>query len=122
MATLLWPGSEFRISHQEMIKGMRRGGTGTAMSYLDTLVIPIIENTPDEEDLREGLEEVRRFPRPLGRGLGLWGRGLAPCQTRRAALGTLSGGLTVCSPSQAMRKYPDAVRSSRSLTCSASRR
>jgi len=59
MTTLLWPGNEFRISHQEMIKGMRHGGTGTAMSYLDTLVIPIIENTPDEEDLREGLEEVR---------------------------------------------------------------
>lgn len=59
MATLLWPGSEFRISHQEMIKGMRQGGMGSAMSYLDTLVIPIIENTPDEEDLREGLEEVR---------------------------------------------------------------
>lgn len=58
MATLLWPGSEFRISHQEMIKGMRVGGTGAALSYLDTLVIPIIENTPDEEDLRDGMEEV----------------------------------------------------------------
>lgn len=41
-----------------MIKGMRVGGTGAALSYLDTLVIPIIENTPDEEDLREGMEEV----------------------------------------------------------------
>lgn len=58
MTTLLWPGKEFRISHQEMIKGMRVGGTGSALSYLDTLVIPIIENTPDEEDLREGMEEV----------------------------------------------------------------
>ncbi|ORY72403.1 class II aldolase/adducin N-terminal [Leucosporidium creatinivorum] len=63
MATLLWKGSEFRISHQEMIKGMRVGGTGTALSYLDTLVIPIIENTPDEEDLREGMEEaMRKYP------------------------------------------------------------
>lgn len=60
MVTLLWPGKEFRISHQEMIKGMRLMGTGTALSYLDTLVIPIIENTPDEEDLREGMEEVSR--------------------------------------------------------------
>lgn len=83
MATLLWKGNEFRISHQvgrsqtanarrkpeidircllvcvqEMIKGMRVGGVGSALSYLDTLVIPIIENTPDEEDLREGMEEV----------------------------------------------------------------
>lgn len=64
MATLLWKGNEFRISHQEMIKGMRLGGTREALSYLDTLVIPIIENTPDEEDLREGMEEVslRRPP------------------------------------------------------------
>lgn len=37
---------------------MRIGGVGTAMSYLDTLVIPIIENTPDEEDLRHGMEAV----------------------------------------------------------------
>ncbi|GEM06708.1 methylthioribulose-1-phosphate dehydratase [Rhodotorula toruloides] len=63
MATLLWRGSEFRISHQEMIKGMRIGGTGAALSYLDTLVIPIIENTPDEEDLREGMvEAMRKYP------------------------------------------------------------
>ncbi|BGP46847.1 Methylthioribulose-1-phosphate dehydratase [Rhodotorula kratochvilovae] len=64
MATLLWPGNEFRVSHQEMIKGMRQGGMGAAMSYLDTLMIPIIENTPDEEDLREGLEEERRYAQP----------------------------------------------------------
>lgn len=60
MITLLFPGNEFRISHQEMIKGMRIGGVGTALSYLDTLVIPIIENTPDEEDLREGMEKAMR--------------------------------------------------------------
>lgn len=36
----LQKGNEFRISHQEMIKGMRVAGTGTALSYLDTLVIP----------------------------------------------------------------------------------
>ena len=28
MATLLFPGNEFRISHQEMIKGMKKGQTG----------------------------------------------------------------------------------------------
>ncbi|KAK4050911.1 Methylthioribulose-1-phosphate dehydratase [Microbotryomycetes sp. JL221] len=58
MVTLMWPGKEFRISHQEMIKGMRIGGMGTALSYLDTLVIPIIENTPDEEDLRHDMEKA----------------------------------------------------------------
>ncbi|CAH7668046.1 class II aldolase/adducin N-terminal [Phakopsora pachyrhizi] len=63
MATLLWPGNEFRCSHLEMIKGMRKKGTEKALSYLDTLVIPIIENTPDEEDLREGMEKaMKEYP------------------------------------------------------------
>ncbi|KAI0042404.1 Methylthioribulose-1-phosphate dehydratase [Auriscalpium vulgare] len=62
MATLLWPGDTFRISHQEasgeMIKGVRIGGTGKALSYLDTLEIPIIENTPNEEDLKDSMAEA----------------------------------------------------------------
>jgi len=37
---------------------MRVGGIGKALSYLDTLVIPIIENTPDEEDLRDSMRET----------------------------------------------------------------
>lgn len=60
MATLLW-GKEFRISHQEMIKGVRKGGMSDALTYLDTLVVPIIENTPNEEDLMEGMAEVSMF-------------------------------------------------------------
>jgi len=32
MVTLLWPGKEFKISHQEMIKGMKIGGIGNALS------------------------------------------------------------------------------------------
>lgn len=59
MATLLWPGREWRVSGLEMIKGVRWGGVGKAMSYLDELVVPIIENTPDEEDLRDTMAEVR---------------------------------------------------------------
>jgi methylthioribulose-1-phosphate dehydratase len=58
LATLLWPESVFKISHQEMIKGVRVGGTGRALSYLDTLVVPIIENTPNEEDLKDSMAEV----------------------------------------------------------------
>lgn len=60
MVTLLWPGKEFRISGLEMIKGIRWGGVRSAMSYLDELVVPIIENTPDEEDLRDTMAEVCR--------------------------------------------------------------
>ncbi|RUS22091.1 methylthioribulose-1-phosphate dehydratase [Endogone sp. FLAS-F59071] len=53
MATLLYPGDTFRITHQEMIKGIRRGTSGTNLRYFDTLVVPIVENTPEEEDLTE---------------------------------------------------------------------
>lgn len=59
MATLLWSGPVFTISHQEMIKGVRVSGTGKALSYLDTLVVPIIENTPNEEDLKDSMAAVR---------------------------------------------------------------
>ncbi|KAI6037384.1 class II aldolase/adducin N-terminal [Pisolithus microcarpus] len=57
MATLLWPGDMFEISHQ-MIKGVRRGGNGLTLSYLDTLKVPIIENTPNEEDLKDSMAEA----------------------------------------------------------------
>lgn len=66
MATLLWPGKEFRVSGLEMIKGVRWGGIDSAMSYLDQLVIPIIENTPHEEDLRDSMAVVRIFSKFYG--------------------------------------------------------
>lgn len=34
MATLLYPGKEFRITHQEMIKGIRKGSSGTNYRYV----------------------------------------------------------------------------------------
>jgi methylthioribulose-1-phosphate dehydratase len=58
MTTLLHPGDSFRISHQEMIKGIRIGGTGKTLSFFDTLEIPIIGNTADEEDLTDGMAAV----------------------------------------------------------------
>lgn len=60
MATLLYPGETFEISHQEMIKGIRRGTTKTNLRYFDKLVVPIVENTPEEEDLTERMAQVRR--------------------------------------------------------------
>ncbi|KAI7861356.1 methylthioribulose-1-phosphate dehydratase [Spinellus fusiger] len=58
MATLLFTGSTFEISHQEMIKGIRRGSTATNYRYFDKLVVPIVENTPEEEDLTERMAKA----------------------------------------------------------------
>jgi methylthioribulose-1-phosphate dehydratase len=62
-----------------MIKGVRRGGTGKALSYLDTLVVPIIENTPDEEDLKDSMAAaMAEYPDAAGvlvrrHGVYVWG-------------------------------------------------
>ncbi|KAJ3197351.1 hypothetical protein HK101_004227 [Irineochytrium annulatum] len=57
MATLLWPGDIFTITHQEMIKGIRIGSTKESLKYYNTLVVPIIENTAEEEDLKDRMRE-----------------------------------------------------------------
>jgi methylthioribulose-1-phosphate dehydratase len=51
-----------------MIKGVRVGGTGRALSYLDTLSLPIIENTPNEEDLKDSMAEAM-FEHPEAAGI-----------------------------------------------------
>jgi methylthioribulose-1-phosphate dehydratase len=43
-----------------MIKGVRVGGMKSALSYLDTLEVPIIENTPNEEDLKDSMADAMR--------------------------------------------------------------
>lgn len=53
LATLIYPGSEFIITHQEMIKGIMKGNSGTRYRYDDKLIVPIIENTPFEKDLKD---------------------------------------------------------------------
>jgi methylthioribulose-1-phosphate dehydratase len=51
----------FEISTLEQIKGIGRGRDKPGnLGYYDTLRIPIIENTPHEEDLTESLEEAMR--------------------------------------------------------------
>ncbi|KAL5482732.1 MDE1 [Sanghuangporus weigelae] len=91
MATLLWPGKEFRISHQ-MIKGVRIAGTGAALSYLDTLVIPIIENTPDEEDLKDSMAEaMKEYPDAAAvlvrrHGIYVWGLDWQKAKTQTECL------------------------------------
>lgn len=58
MATLLFPGKEFKCTHLEMIKGIKDQKLGRNLRYDEELVVPIIENTPFEEDLKDRLAEV----------------------------------------------------------------
>lgn len=58
MATLLWPGSTFDVTHLEMIKGIRDGQTGKALTFDSVCEVPIVENTCFEEDLTERMAEV----------------------------------------------------------------
>jgi methylthioribulose-1-phosphate dehydratase len=63
LATMLTKGSEFRISHVEMVKGIINGKTGKAHLYEDTLVVPIIENTNFECDLTSSMAEaMEKYP------------------------------------------------------------
>ncbi|KAG0225826.1 hypothetical protein BGW41_004539 [Actinomortierella wolfii] len=63
MATLLYPGKEFVITHQEMIKGIRKGMTKENLRYFDRLVVPIVENTAEEEDLTDRMAKaMEQYP------------------------------------------------------------
>jgi methylthioribulose 1-phosphate dehydratase/enolase-phosphatase E1 len=74
MVTQLFDGKkEFQITHQEMIKGIAGHG------YRDTLVVPIIENTPHENELADSLgEAMQQYPNSVAvlvrrHGLYVWG-------------------------------------------------
>jgi len=58
MATLIYPGEEFAITHQEMIKGIRRGSTKENLRYDNMCVVPIVDNTPEEEDLTDRMAKA----------------------------------------------------------------
>ncbi|EFA86052.1 class II aldolase/adducin [Heterostelium album PN500] len=59
MVTLMYE-KEFVITHQEMIKGIVKGFGAAAkhLEYHDRLVVPIIENTPHERDLKDRMERA----------------------------------------------------------------
>ena len=67
-------GTEFRATHMEMIKGIEHHG------YLSELVVPIIDNTPQEEDLRDSLTAaLLKYPKANAvivrrHGIYVWGR------------------------------------------------
>ncbi|CUA68770.1 methylthioribulose-1-phosphate dehydratase [Rhizoctonia solani] len=92
MATLLWEGETWEVSHLEMIKGVRDAGTGKALSYLDTVVVPIIENTPFEEDLKDSMAEaMKKYPNAAGvlvrrHGVYVWGTDWEKAKTQTECL------------------------------------
>ncbi|KAI4504303.1 hypothetical protein M0802_000774 [Mischocyttarus mexicanus] len=79
MVTLLWPGKEFQVTHLEMIKGIKNQKLGKAYRYDEKLVVPIIENTPFEEDLKEELDKaITEYPETCAvlvrrHGVYVWG-------------------------------------------------
>lgn len=79
------PGSvdgdaNFRISHQEMIKGIYMGSSDHHLQYNDTLEVPIIDNVLHERDLAGAMEEaVVKYPLTnavlvRNHGVYVWGK------------------------------------------------
>lgn len=63
LATLLFTGPEFKVSHIEMIKGIKHGEEDRQMRFDETLVVPIIDNTPFEADLAESMAKaIEQYP------------------------------------------------------------
>ncbi|XP_024152042.1 methylthioribulose-1-phosphate dehydratase isoform X1 [Oryzias melastigma] len=87
MATLLYSGKEFRITHQEMIKGIRKGTSGSNYRYDDMLVVPIIENTPEEKDLKDRMARaMEEYPDACAvlvrrHGVYVWGESWEKAKT-----------------------------------------
>lgn len=89
------PGKDrvFEINNIEQIKGFGRGMNKTGnLGYHDTLRIPVIENTPHEEDLTEYLEEAMdKYPDTYAvlvrrHGVYVWGDNVHKAKTQCESL------------------------------------
>ncbi|KAI5284612.1 Methylthioribulose-1-phosphate dehydratase, partial [Ascosphaera atra] len=82
----------FEINKIEQIKGIPKGRGKGNLGYLDTLRIPIIENTPFEEDLTGALEEaIEKYPDTYAvlvrrHGIYVWGDTVAKAKTQCESL------------------------------------
>lgn len=71
---------EFRISNQEMIKGIKKGSSDENLQYDDTVIVPIIDNVLHERDLVGALlEAVEKYPLTnavlvRNHGVYIWGK------------------------------------------------
>lgn len=102
MCSLLWGDKvEFEISHIEQIKALPKLAvnekTGKvekigSMQYFDKLVLPIIENTPHEEDLTDSLQEaIKNYPGTTAvlvrrHGIYVWGEDVWKAKVYNEAL------------------------------------
>lgn len=72
--------SEFRISNQEMIKGIKVGASDESLQYTDTLIVPIINNVLHERDLAGAMfHAVSAYPESnailvRNHGVYVWGK------------------------------------------------
>ncbi|XP_065826894.1 probable methylthioribulose-1-phosphate dehydratase isoform X2 [Oscarella lobularis] len=79
MATLFWPGDEFRISNLQMIKAIANEEKGRNYRFDEELIIPIIENRAEEIGLKDPMGAViDKYPETCavlvrGHGLYMWG-------------------------------------------------
>lgn len=55
LVSMLWPGTEFRITHQKMIQCIKKGNSDAHFDYHETLVIPIIENKSTEDEIADSM-------------------------------------------------------------------
>lgn len=82
MLATLTDGDEFRVTHLEMMKGIRDTG------YHDQLVVPIIENTAHECDLADSMAEaMRAYPKSDAvlvrrHGVYVWGKDWVQAKTQ----------------------------------------
>ncbi|KAK5209258.1 Methylthioribulose-1-phosphate dehydratase [Exophiala xenobiotica] len=82
----------FEISNIEQIKGIPKGPGKGMLGFHDTLSIPIIENTPFEEDLTEHLEKaMEQHPDACAvlvrrHGIYVWGDTVAKAKTQCESL------------------------------------
>lgn len=79
----------FEINNIEQIKGFGKGYQKQGnLGYHDTLRIPVIENTPFEEDLTDSLEEaMEKYPDTYAvlvrrHGIYVWGENVHKAKTQ----------------------------------------
>lgn len=83
----------FEINNIEQIKGFKAGFQKVGnLGYHDTLRVPVIENTPHEEDLTESLEEAMdKYPDAYAvlvrrHGVYVWGETVHRAKTHAERL------------------------------------